>query len=650
MDVNRQSFLHFAGEGPVHRNVLTEGCDLVSNFDGINTVHELGQYAFKNFKNNKFLGTRSRNADGTWGGYNFLSYGDVERLGSAFGSALRDLGLNAQDFVGIYSINRSEWVVTMLASVQQSMPIVPLYDTLGPDAVKYIVNHAELSTVVCSAVAFPKLATCSPQCPSLKRIILMDAIPSNARSLLPSHIELYSMSELIERGSKTPRAPTPPTAEDLFCIMYTSGTTGDPKGVMLTHRNVVSSVGSSRKDINLSQDDMHISYLPMAHIYEMVICMVGLSSGCAAGFWRGDILGLMEDIQALRPTLLVGVPRVFNRIYDKVLAGVGDAGKFKQMLFNYALSSKLAALQGGATSSIWDKIVFQKIKDLMGGRIRYIVSGSAPLGYDVQMFLRTVTGALVKQGYGLTETTANGNVQMSCDPNSAGHVGPPSSSCEMKLVDVPEMGYFSRNVPQRGEICIRGHCVFKGYYKAQDKTDEVLTKDGWFHTGDIGEWQENGVMKIIDRKKNIFKLAQGEYVAVEMIETILIRAKYVMQLFVHGDSLKDYLVAIVVPDAETVLPWARQNGLPEDMTTLAQHPRLQKLLYDDLVATATASKLNGFQIPRQLIIEPNPWTIDNGLLTPSMKAKRPSIKSHYQAQIDEIYNKPRLDGVPTAKL
>lgn len=194
---------------------------------------------------------------------------------------------------------------------------------------------------------------------------------------------------------------------------------------MLTHRNVASSVGSSRKDINLAQDDVHISYLPMAHIYEMGITMVGLSCGCAAGFWRGDILGLMEDIQELKPTLLVGVPRVFNRIYDKVLAGVGDAGKFKQLLFNYAMSSKMSALQGGATSSIWDKIVFKKIKDLMGGRIRLIVSGSAPLGYDVQMFLRTVTGAIVKQGYGLTETTAMGTVQMSCDPNSAGHVGPP---------------------------------------------------------------------------------------------------------------------------------------------------------------------------------------------------------------------------------
>lgn len=650
VDPNHQSVLHFAGEGPVHRSALTQGKGLVADFDGMTTVHELGQFAFKNYKNNPFLGTRQKNSDGTWGGYKFISYGEAERLGGAFASALRDLGLGPKETLGIYSINRTEWVLSMLAAVQQSITIVPLYDTLGPDAVKYIVNHAELTTVVVSAIAFPKLAACSAQCPSLKRIILMDPIPGNARSLLPNHIELYTMTELIERGAKAPRAPTPPTADDLFCIMYTSGTTGDPKGVMLTHLNLASSVGNCKLDINMSQDDVHISYLPMAHIYEMLICMVGLACGGAAGFWRGDILGLLDDIAALKPTLFVGVPRVFNRIYDKVLAGVGDAGKFKQLLFNYALSSKRSALEGGATSSIWDKIVFKKIQDLMGGRVRMIVSGSAPLGADVQLFLRTVTGAVVKQGYGLTETSAVLTVQMTCDPNSAGHVGPPGPACEVKLVDVPEMGYFSKNEPQRGEVCVRGNNVFKGYYKAQDKTDEVLTKDGWFHTGDIGEWQPNGTLKIIDRKKNIFKLAQGEYVAVEMIETILIRAKYVMQIFVHGDSLKDYLVAIVVPDAETVLPWARQNGLPEDMATLSQHPRLKKLLYDDLVATATASKLNGFQMPRQLHIEPVPWSVENQLLTPSMKIKRPSIKSHYQAQIDEMYAKPRLDGVPPAKL
>jgi long-chain acyl-CoA synthetase len=419
---------------------------------------------------------------------------------------------------------------------------------------------------------------------------------------------------------------------------------------MLTHINLTSAVACCKKDTAFSPTDVHISYLPMAHIYEMLICMVGLAGGGSAGFWRGDILGLLEDIQELKPTIFVGVPRVFNRIYDKVLAGVGDAGKFKQLLFNYALSSKRAALEAGATSSVWDKIVFKKIQDLMGGRVRLIVSGSAPLGAEVHHFLRTVTGAVVKQGYGLTETSALLCVQLDCDLNSAGHVGPPAPANEVKLVDVPEMGYFSANTPQRGEIAVRGNNVFMGYYKAQDKTDEVLTKDGWFHTGDIGEWQPNGTLKIIDRKKNIFKLAQGEYVAVEMIETILTRAKYVMQIFVHGDSLKDYLVAVVVPDAETVLPWAKANGLPTDMATLSQHPRLKKLLYDDIVATGAAGKLAGFQLPRNIHIEPVPWSVENALLTPSMKIKRPSVKSHYQAVIDKLYTEPRLDGTPPAKL
>lgn len=478
----------------------------------------------------------------------------------------------------------------------------------------------------------------------------MDAIPESARGQLPSSVQLLSMSEMIASGIKTPREATAPGPDDLFCIMYTSGTTGDPKGVMLTHNNLASAVACCKLDTAFGPEDVHISYLPMAHIYEMLICLVGFTCGGSAGFWRGDILGLLDDIAALRPTLFVGVPRVFNRIYDKVLASVGDGGRLKQLLFNYALSSKKSSLEAGATSSIWDKIVFKKITDLMGGRVRMIVSGSAPLGAEVHQFLRITTGAIVKQGYGLTESSALLCVQLGCDPNSAGHVGPPAPSCEVKLVDVPEMGYTSSTNPQRGEICVRGNNVFKGYYKAQDKTDEVLTKDGWFHTGDIGEWQPNGVLKIIDRKKNIFKLAQGEYVAVEMIETILIRAKYIMQIFIHGDSLKDYLVAIVVPDAETVLPWAKANGLPSDMATLASHPKLKKLLYDDIVATGTASKLNGFQLPRQFHIEPVPWSVENALLTPSMKLKRPSIKNHYQPQIDKLYTEPRLDGTPVAKL
>lgn len=500
-----------------------------------------------------------------------------------------------------------------------------------------------------SAIAYPKLAQVASECPTLKRVIFMDPIPETARSLAPG-LQLLSLTALLERGAQVPRAPTPPGPESTFCIMYTSGTTGDPKGVILSHNNLTSAVACCQHDVDFGETDVHISYLPMAHIYEMLICLVGLACGGSAGFWRGDILGLLEDIQELRPTLFVGVPRVFNRIYDKVLAGVSDAGKFKQVLFNYAMSSKKASLEAGATSSIWDKIVFKKIQDLMGGRVRMIVSGSAPLGSEVHQFLRIATGAIVKQGYGLTETSALLCVQLECDPNTAGHVGPPAPSCEVKLADVPEMGYTSGSYPHRGEIVVRGNNVFKGYYKAQDKTDEVLTKDGWFHTGDIGEWQPNGTLKIIDRKKNIFKLAQGEYVAVEMIETILTRAKYVMQIYVHGDSLKDYLVAIVVPDVETVIPWARANGLPTEMSTLATHPKLKKLLYDDMIATGTAAKLNGFQLPRQIHVEPVQWSVDNALLTPSMKLKRPSIKSHYQTNIDTLYTMPRLDGPPPAKL
>lgn len=418
---------------------------------------------------------------------------------------------------------------------------------------------------------------------------------------------------------------------------------------MLTHRNIMAGISCSMVDTQVTQDDVHISYLPLAHIYELLTVHVGLTSGACAGFWRGDILGLMDDIGELKPTLLVGVPRVFNRIYDKVLAQVADGGRLRQAIFNYAFSAKKAALENGGSYALWDRLVFNKIKNVMGGRVRMIVSGSAPLSPEVHTFLRVCTGADVKQGYGLTESSALLTVQITTDRHSAGHVGPPAPNCEVKLVDVPEMGYRSNANPQRGEVWVRGPNVFQGYYKAQDKTDEVLTKDGWFATGDIGEWLPNGTLKIIDRKKNIFKLAQGEYVAVEMIETILLRAKFSMQLFIHGNSLKDYLIAVVVPDAETLIPWARANGLPGDMATLCQHPRVKKLIYDDLVATGTASKLTGFQLPKNIHLEPEPWTTENAMLTPSMKLKRPSVKNHYNATLEKLYAEPRLD-VPAAKL
>jgi len=279
----------------------------------------------------------------------------------------------------------------------------------------------------------------------------------------------------------------------------------------------------------------------------------------------------------------------------------------------------------------------------VGGRVRLILSGSAPLSPNVHDFLRVCFCCPVIQGYGLTETTAVLTMQ---DPNdvTSGHVGMPSVVVEVKLVDVPEMGYTSSTTPQRGEVCARGHSLFKGYYKMPEKTAEVLDRSGWFHTGDIGEWLPNGTLRIIDRKKNIFKLAQGEYVAAEYLETVYLRSPYVMQIFVYGDSFKNFLVAIAVPDPETVLPWAKGQGIKGDITEVCKDKRTKDLVFNSLAKVAQDAKLKGFERIKNIALEPQAWSIENGFLTPTMKVKRNELQKHYKDVVIQLYAEPRLDA------
>jgi long-chain acyl-CoA synthetase len=273
----------------------------------------------------------------------------------------------------------------------------------------------------------------------------------------------------------------------------------------------------------------------------------------------------------LKPTIFASVPRLWNRLYDKVNATIRDEGGLKQKLFNMGFSSKQDGLKSGGppTSGFWDMLIFSKLKARLGGRVRLMVTGAAPLSEEVYRFLQIAFCVPVLQGYGLTETAAALTLTRP-DDFSTGHVGAPLLSCEVRLADVPEMNYSSKNDPPTGEVCTRGNNVFQGYYKNEAQTNADI-KDGWFHTGDVGRWNPNGTLSIIDRKKNIFKLAQGEYVAAEHVEAQYIKVGrflvftflmfsqciYVQQCFIYGDSLKAELVAIVVPDNEVLLKWAK---------------------------------------------------------------------------------------------
>ncbi|KAH7654854.1 long-chain acyl-CoA synthetase protein [Dioscorea alata] len=361
--------------------------------------------------------------------------------------------------------------------------------------------------------------------------------------------------------------------------------------------------------------------------------------GVAIGFYQGDNLKLMDDIAALRPTLFSSVPRLYNRIYSGIMNAVKSSGGLREKLFNAAYNAKMQAILNGKTPSpMWDRLVFNKIREKLGGRVRCLTSGASPLSPDVMDFLRVCFGGLVLEGYGMTETSCVITL-MDVGDSLTGHVGSLNPSCEVKLVDVPEMNYTSDDQPYpRGEICVRGPIVFQGYYKDDAQTREVIDMDGWLHTGDIGLWLPGGRLKIIDRKKNIFKLAQGEYIAPEKIENVYAKCKFVAQCFVYGDSFNSSLVAIIAVDHDALKSWAASEGIKyDDLQQLCNDQRVRAAVLADMDNLGKQAQLRGFEFVKAVTLVLEPFTVENGLLTPTFKVKRPQAKAYFAKAIENMY-------------
>lgn len=644
---NNQTYV-VPGPERIHRSQLSRDKLIEYVHEDARTLWEGFLRGRKVSQGSGFLGTRPT-ADGP---FEWQTYDEVYERVCNFASGLVHLGIapGQKTFVGIYCQNRAEWVIAEHAANSMSMILVPLYDTLGVDAVKFIVNQAQIAAIICDEGKFANTMAVLKDCKSIRLVVKMGKVSEADVSQGQLHGKIVESFEAIEKlGSQHRTEPVPPKPDDVATICYTSGTTGDPKGAMLTHGNIVADYSSA--DILLSAsnqtsfqfgpEDYHISYLPLAHMFERVVQAWLTSRGAHIGFFRGDIKTLTQDIAALRPTIFPSVPRLLNRMFDKVMAGVQSASPLKKFLFNTALNAKREEVRRGIirNNSIWDLLVFSKVQKALGGRVKIVITGAAPISEATLDFLRCAFGCPVLEGYGQTECTAAAFITL-VDDTVSGHVGSVLPCCEVKLDSVPDMNYHAKD--DAGEICFRGPNVMKGYLNSPEKTKEAIDEDGWLHSGDIGRWLPNGALKIVDRKKAIFKLAQGEYIAPEKIENVYLRSEPVAQIFVYGSSLEASLVAVVVPDVETLSGWVKKT-LPEvnaslPFAELCNNKQVEKAVLNDLLNVGKQAKLHSFEQVRVITLCSDLFSVENGLLTPTFKAKRPQLQERFKAELSALYD------------
>ncbi|EZG50579.1 putative long-chain-fatty-acid-CoA ligase [Gregarina niphandrodes] len=554
--------------------------------------------------------------------------------------------------MGLVSKNRPEWFISEQAAVSANYCLVPLYDSLGSDALHQILDQTKMELLVASRESFrvlqPMIASIvDTQFTSHIKYVVMYDKPSEEDLEKAKEIgaELIDWKDVVQEGRDHPEIDLPTQQpEDLTTVCYTSGTTGAPKGVMMTAHNYTSLLSAHRRCImshpgfRIGQEDTHISYLPLAHVFERIICGNCFVLGVKIACYSGDTQKLLDDMKYIQPTIFLSVPRLYMRIHDKIISTLNEKSNVAKFIFETAMNTKLQNLRekGIYTHPLWDALVFKKTKAVMGGRIRFMLVGGAPIEAKVQEEVSVIFCCPVLHGFGMTEV---GPVFI-CNPGDkiAGHIGGVQPCCQFALRSVPETGYFVSGPQCRGQLCIKGPSVTPGYLERPDLTAEVL-ENGWFHTGDIVELIEGNAIKIIDRQKNIFKLSQGEYVAPEKLENIYSSASLVSQIMVYGDSSKSALVAIVVPDEEETSKWCALNNLQgKSLDELCARDDFKQAVFSNMQEVEKANQVTGFQKVKKIVITPDPFTVENRMLTPTLKLRRAECKKRFEREIIDLYN------------
>ncbi|CAL1217685.1 unnamed protein product [Candida parapsilosis] len=562
---------------------------------------------------------------------------------------------NTSFIVTIYSSNRVEWLLTDLACSANSITNTALYDTLGPTSSKFILGLTQSPVVVCSKEKIEtlvKLKTTNPNdLKSLITIISMDPLNVKGKdneSLIKlaeeNNIKLYDFNQVEKVGEAFPRKITHPSPETVYTFTFTSGTTGaNPKGVVLTQRSVACALSAFAMLLPHHKHMAELAFLPLAHIFERQMSAAILSVGGNVGFCRlgGTPLTLFEDMKLFKPTFFANVPRIFTKMEATIKAATIDS------------SSKANGVTKGQNNEyIFDKALIEKLRSKFGfDNVEFCITGSAPIASETIKFLRASLGIGFILGYGSSESFAGMCMALPFHSPSIGTCGALTPTVEARLRELPEMGYYLNDKGgPRGELQLRGPQMFTHYYKNEEETNKSFDSEGWFSTGDVAQFTNEGWIIIFDRVKNFFKLSQGEYVTPEKIENLYLSSNPILsQAFVHGNSTESFLVGIIGVDPVGIVNFLTENcNIPKSQLDTNEkilqvcnrrEIRTQLLLQ---LNTTVGSVLNGFEKLANVFIDFEPLKLEREVVTPTSKIRRPIASRYFKSQIDAMYKEGSL--------
>jgi long-chain acyl-CoA synthetase len=583
--------------------------DLVSMFN--NSV--------RSFATNPLFGTKK---DGQW---TWITYADFGKIVDDCRGGLAQKGVATGDRVAVIANNRIEWAAGAYATYGLGGAFVPMYEAQQADEWQYILRDSNAKVVFCSSTEIARKVTAMvPSLPDLQHVICLDAPASDPESF----------QALLALGAKNPRPAQIPDPSLIAAFIYTSGTTGKPKGVLLTHSNVASNVSAANSLLPLQSDDRTLSFLPWAHSFGQTAELhMMILSGVSMAICEG-VDKIIPNLAEVKPTVLLAVPRIFNRIYDGVQKNVASQPKVIQAIFAAGMRAQ-SKLKKGESLSLGERIalplakrlVFTKIVERFGGRLRFAVSGGAALSHEVAEFVDNL-GIVVLEGYGLSETSPIATVNAP-DARRIGSVGKPIPGVTVRL------DHDASGSPDEGEVIIAGHNIMRGYQNLPEETAKVFTEDGGFRTGDLGKFDKDGFLFITGRIKELYKLENGKYVAPVALEEKIQLSPFISQAMAYGAN-KPYNVAIIVPDLANLKEWAQKEGLDaSNLPALFKNEKTRALFRSEIDKHSTEFK--GFEGIRDFLLVPEEFSVANDMLTPKMSMKRRNILKRYQTDIDALY-------------